>query len=172
MILQDIIFWVLSVAAIMAAFGVVFLNNIFRSALFLILVFLSFAGLYILLSAEFVAVVQLLVYVGAISILIIFALLITKNEKNSNLPIRVTIPAFFVVATFFVVVLFALNSLNKITNGTKHLSETIASEVLQDTSGWIGSLLVSNFVIPFEVVSILLLATLLGSLMLLRSHSK
>ena len=71
MILQDIIFWVLSVAAIMAAFGVVFLNNIFRSALFLILVFLSFAGLYILLSAEFVAVVQLLVYVGAISILII-----------------------------------------------------------------------------------------------------
>ena len=104
MILQDIIFWVLSVAAIMAAFGVVFLNNIFRSALFLILVFLSFAGLYILLSAEFVAVVQLLVYVGAISILIIFALLITKNEKNSNLPIKVTIPALFVVSTFFVVV--------------------------------------------------------------------
>ena len=103
MILQDIIFWVLAVAAIMAAFGVVFLNNIFRSALFLILVFLSFAGLYILLSAEFVAVVQLLVYVGAISILIIFALLITKNEKNSNLPIKVTIPALFVVSTFFVV---------------------------------------------------------------------
>jgi len=172
MILQDIIFWILSVSAIIAAFGVVFLNNIFRSALFLILVFLSFAGLYILLSAEFVAIVQLLVYVGAISILVIFALLITKNEKNSNLPIRVSIPAFFVVAMFFVVVLFALNSLNEITSSSKHLSETIASEVLQDTSGWIGSLLVSNFVIPFEVVSILLLATLLGSLMLLRNDPK
>ena len=71
MLFQDVIFWILGVVAIGAALGVVLIRDLFRAALLLVLVFVSVAGFYVMLNAEFLAVVQVLIYVGAISILII-----------------------------------------------------------------------------------------------------
>ena len=69
-------FWVLSFCTVISAIAVVQIQDLFRSALFLIVTFLGIAGLFVLLGAEFLAGVQLMVYVGAISVLIIFAILI------------------------------------------------------------------------------------------------
>ena len=73
MIVQDVIFWILSAMAVIAALGVVLVQDLFRAALLLIVVFMAVAGFFVLLSAEFLAVVQILIYVGAIAILIIFS---------------------------------------------------------------------------------------------------
>ena len=86
MLFQDVVFWILAVMAIVGALGVVLLPNLFRAALLLIVVFVAVAGMFILLSAEFLAVVQILIYVGAIAILIIFAVMLTRDVQRGNLP--------------------------------------------------------------------------------------
>ncbi len=88
-----IAFWILAAVAILAALGVVILRNVFRAALSLILCFLAVAGLYITLSADFLAAVQILVYVSAISVLIILAIMVTREVQQGNPSKRLRIPA-------------------------------------------------------------------------------
>jgi NADH-quinone oxidoreductase subunit J len=76
---SQVIFIILSAVALIGAVGVVTNRNLFRSALFLVLSFIGVAGFYVLLEAEFLAMVQILVYVGAISILIIFAVMLSRR---------------------------------------------------------------------------------------------
>ena len=92
-VVQDLAFWILSVVAIAAALGVVLVRDLFRSALLLAVVFISVAGFFVLLSAEFLAVVQVLIYVGAISVLFIFGIMLTRNVREGNVPNRLQIPA-------------------------------------------------------------------------------
>ena len=79
-----IAFWILAVVAVLAGIMVVTLKNVFRAALALILCFLTVAGLYITLSADFLAAIQILVYVGAISVLIILAILMTRDVQRGS----------------------------------------------------------------------------------------
>ena len=81
MLFQDVVFWFLAIAAIGAALGVVLVRDLFRAALLLIVVFIAVAGFFVLLNAEFLAVVQVLIYAGAISILIIFAVMLTPGRS-------------------------------------------------------------------------------------------
>ena len=104
---QDVIFWVLAVASVLAALGVVLLRDIFRAALLLVVVFLTVAGLFVMMNAEFLAVVQVLIYAGAIAILIIFAIMLTREVQQGNLPNRlqpaaVLFPSLLLVALVFV----------------------------------------------------------------------
>ena len=89
-LLVDVVFWALAALAAGAAFAVVQTRNLFRAALFLIVAFVAVAGLFVLLRAEFIAAVQVLIYVGAISVLIIFAILMTgggrKRQPGARLP--------------------------------------------------------------------------------------
>ena len=91
MLFQDVIFWFLGIVAIAAALGVVLTRDLFRAALLLIVVFVAVAGFFVMLSAEFLAVVQVLIYAGAISILIIFAVMLTRDVQQGNLPNRLQI---------------------------------------------------------------------------------
>ena len=93
MLFQDVVFWILTVTAVGAALGVVLIRDLFRAALLLIVVFGAVAGFFVLLSAEFLAVVQVLIYVGAIAILIIFAVMLTRDVQRGNMPNRLQIPA-------------------------------------------------------------------------------
>ena len=93
MLFQDIVFWILAVVAVGAALGVVLVKDLFRAALLLVVVFMAVAGFFVLLSAEFLAVVQVLIYAGAISILIIFAVMLTRDVQRGNLPNQLQIPA-------------------------------------------------------------------------------
>ena len=76
---SHVVFIILSAIALIGALGVVTTRNLFRAALFLVLSFIGVAGFYILLEAEFLAMVQILVYVGAIAILIIFAIMLSQR---------------------------------------------------------------------------------------------
>ena len=81
----EIAFWVLAVVGVVAALAVVLLRDVFRVALSLILCFLVVAGIYVTLSADFLAAVQVLIYVGAISVLIILAIMVTREVQQGSL---------------------------------------------------------------------------------------
>ena len=124
-------FWILAVVMIIAALGVVLLRNVFRAALSLILCFLMVAGLYITLSADFLAAVQILVYVGAISVLIILAIMMTREVQRGSPPNRLQFPAFVVTLLFFeVLVLTVINTPWQISS-TPPLAPTTAPHATQ-----------------------------------------
>ena len=104
----EIAFWILAVVGVVAALGVVLLRNVFRAALLLIVCFLATAGIYVTLSAAFLAVVQVLIYVGGISVLIILAIMLTREVQRGSPANRLRIPAFVVTVIFLGVVSFAL----------------------------------------------------------------
>ena len=81
---MDFIFWIIAIPMIISSLMVVLSTNLFRSALFLIFSFITVALIFILLRAEFLAIIEILVYVGAISVLIIFAILMTKNIDTGS----------------------------------------------------------------------------------------
>ena len=96
----------LSAAGVGGALGVVLVRDVFRAALLLVLVFMTVAGLFVLMSAEFLAVVQLLIYVGAVAILIVFAIMLTREVQQGNLPNRLQIPAVVLPALLLAALIY------------------------------------------------------------------
>lgn len=189
MLVQDIVFWILSLMAIVGSLGVVLVSNLFRAALLLILVFVAVAGMFILLSAEFLAVVQILIYVGAIAILIIFAVMLTRDVQRGNLPNRMHIPAAVFAALLFTALVAVAVETKWDFLPAEHQERVelvqvsavtiITDEVLNDEGlslqeqeeiqeSGLADLLISDYVLPFEAVSVLLLAALIGALVLVR----
>ena len=189
MLVQDIVFWILSLMAIVGSLGVVLVSNLFRAALLLILVFVAVAGMFILLSAEFLAVVQILIYVGAIAILIIFAVMLTRDVRRGNLPNRMHIPAAVFAALLFTALVAVAVDTKWDFLPAEHQERVelvqvsavtiITDEVLNDEGlslqeqeeiqeSGLADLLISDYVLPFEAVSVLLLAALIGALVLVR----
>ncbi len=105
---QEIAFWALSAAGVGGALGVVLVRDVFRAALLLVLVFMTVAGLFVLMSAEFLAVVQLLIYVGAVAILIVFAIMLTREVQQGNLPNRLHLPAGVLTALLLAALVFVV----------------------------------------------------------------
>ena len=189
MLVQDIVFWILSLMAIVGSLGVVLVSNLFRAALLLILVFVAVAGMFILLSAEFLAVVQILIYVGAIAILIIFAVMLTRDVQRGNLPNRMHMPAALFAALLFTALVAVAVDTKWDFLPAEHQERVelvqvsavtiITDEVLNDEGlslqeqeeiqeSGLADLLISDYVLPFEAVSVLLLAALIGALVLVR----
>src|SRR3989304_2377759 len=94
--MTTVAFWVLAVVGVGAALGVVFLRDIFRAALLLVLCFFTVAGIFITLNADFLAAVQVLIYVGAIAVLLLFAIMLTREVKRGNPFGRFSLPALLV----------------------------------------------------------------------------
>ena len=194
MLFQDIVFWVLSVLAIGASLGVVLVKDLFRAALLLVVVFIAVAGFFVLLSAEFLAVVQVLIYAGAIAILIIFAIMLTRDVQHGNLPNRFQIPAATLAAVLLaVLVAAAVDTKWDLLAGQEQSRaqavQTSAVRTLESPGDLAGleragfatedertaaqeaglaDLLIGDFVLPFEAVSLLLLAAVIGALALVR----
>ena len=190
MFFQDVVFWILTVTAVGAALGVVLVKDLFRAALLLIVVFMAVAGFFVLLSAEFLAVVQVLIYVGAIAILIIFAVMLTRDVQHGNLPNRLQIPAV-VFASLLLAALVTVavdtkwdfipadqqqrvdlvqtGSVTTLSSGDMTESGVTSQEdQSQVQSSGLADLLIGSYVLPFEAVSVLLLAALIGALALVR----
>ena len=173
----DIAFWVIAVSTIVAAVAVVQLRDLFRAALFLIVSFLGVAGMFVLLRAEFLAAVQVLIYVGAISVLIIFAILMTRDVEEGSPSNRLRIPAGVVAALFAAVAIFVAvstdwNLLETAVDGAALSDDAVekVGEVFSNTIPWIARLLIRDFVLAFEVASVLLLAAIIGALALVRER--
>ena len=192
MLFQDVVFWVLSVVAIAGAVGVVLVRDLFRAALLLALVFVTVAGFFVLMSAEFLATVQVLIYVGAISILFVFAVMLTRDVRRGNLPNRLQIPAVvlpaLLLASMVVTILatdwqFIPGDAQEKTDLVQTQSVSVVSQADLEGAGFasqeetldargagLADLLVGDFVLAFEAVSVLLLAALIGALALARGR--
>lgn len=162
----NIAFWIMAVAGIASAVAVVQMKDIFKSALFLALSLLVGAGFFVLLRAEFLAVVQVLIYVGAVSILIIFAILMTRDVQTGNPSNKMRWPAL-VLGGLLVVVFFGVIARAGWVTQPQVLPDQMGN-VYANSTTWIGRLLVRDFVLPFEVASVVLLAAIVGALALLR----
>jgi NADH-quinone oxidoreductase subunit J len=163
---QEVAFWIIAVAMAGAAIGVVRSNNVVHAALFLVVVFAGSAAQYILLLAEFVAWVQVLIYIGAIVVLFLFGVMLTrapmreeagKLDNSQRLASAVVSLFLFGVLTVFLVDGFGSDDV-KFDDSLVKLGSTAN----------IGDSIFRDYVIPFEVVSMLLLAALVGAVALAR----
>jgi NADH-quinone oxidoreductase subunit J len=158
---SSIIFWLLAIVSVGAALAVVVLRDVFRAAISLVLLFLTIAVIYVTLYADFLAVVQILIYVGAISILIIVAVMLTREVWHGSPPGKLRIPALVVSLLLLGTMVFTVVS-------TKW--ETSGEPPLQPTTAAIGTNLFSQggYILPVEISAVLLLAAILGAIVLMR----
>jgi len=160
---QLVSFGILAVMMIGAALGVVLLNNIVYSAFLLAAVFVSIAGMYILLNAGFVAAAQVVIYVGAVNVLILFAIMLVNKREDFKV-----IPKAWIrqVATAVVCAgLFGLLSVMVLSTPWSYSTEAIAGDT---ATVIIGQHFFSDFLLPFELASVLLLMALVGAIVLAR----
>jgi NADH-quinone oxidoreductase subunit J len=156
-----ITFWIMAVVIVAAALSVVFLRNVFRAALGLILCFIAVAGLYITLSADFLAAVQILVYVGAISVLIILAIMMTRDVQRGSRANKLEIPAAVVATVLLIILVYT------VTNTTWRIA---AQAPLSPTTIPLANKLFSEngFILPVEIGAVLLLAAIIGAIVITR----
>ena len=169
---QDVLFWLLAAISVAASILVLRFQDLFRAALMLVVTFGAMAGLFVLLNAEFLAVVQVLVYIGAIAVLIIFGVLLTQDIAVGNLNNKLRLPALtgaglVLVALVFVIVDTNWNLLEQ-TLSADSLAKV--EQVLSSTPEWLAGLLLQEWVLAFEAVSLLLLAAIIGAIVLVRER--
>lgn len=157
----DIAFWIMAVIVVIAALGVVFVRNIFRAALSLILCFITVAGLYVTLSADFLAVVQILVYVGAISVLIILAIMMTRDVQKGSPSNKMKLPAFIVAAVVLGIMIYTVTSTTWQVSSESPLTPTTAPLAMKLFSE-------SGFILPVEIAAIMILAAIIGAIVIAR----
>jgi NADH-quinone oxidoreductase subunit J len=140
---------------------VVSLRDVFRAALSLVLCFLTVAGIYITLSADFLAAVQVLIYVGGISVLILLAIMLTREVQQGSPSNKLRIPAFVVAIIFLGVMAFSLINTPWQVSTVPPIEPTTAALAgkLMSTGG---------FILPVEIAALLLLAAILGAIVLVR----
>lgn len=160
---QMIIFGLSSLITLGAALAVVTNKNILHSAFYLVLAFVGVAIIYVLLEAPFIAMVQVLIYIGAIAILIVFAIMLTRKISSDDLTQRNAqwILAALGAAGLFLVLGWIVYRVNW---------PVVKQVVPEDTITILGQELLSTYVIPFEIASVLLLAALVGSIIIGRER--
>jgi NADH-quinone oxidoreductase subunit J len=156
-------FYVFGLAALLGAIGVVTARRMLHNALFLVMALASVAAIYVLLSADFVAVVQVLVYVGAIVILLLFAVMLTP--QSVELPATASMGQQ-VAAGGVAAVLFALIAAAVVTGPWQQSNTPLNAP----TSEALGNALLTTYVFPFELVSLVLLVGMVGALLLAREN--
>ncbi len=157
----DLIFYAFAAVTIVSAVGVVFSRSILYAAFSLLFTFFGVAALYVLLSADFIAITQILLYVGGILVLIIFGIMLTSKVNN----VEVKRGIFHVVPAVLVVGAIAGTLIGVMTT-TRWPSANY--QPYQETARPIGALLMTQFVLPFELASILLLVALIGAVIIAR----
>jgi len=161
---QLICFLILSSIIVIGSLGVVLLESIVYSAFLLGGVFMSVAGLYLLLNASFVAAAQVLVYVGAINVLILFAIMLV-NKKEDLKPIKYLNSRKLISSTICITLLSLLLRVDL--SNTWIISDPKLS-IGEESTVRLGEHLFSDYLLPFEVASVLLLMAMIGAIVLAR----
>jgi NADH-quinone oxidoreductase subunit J len=164
--LYTISFYLFAVLALVSAIIVVFSRNIVRAAFALMITLLSVAAFYILMMADFVGIVQLLLYVGGILVLILFGVMLTNRQisvdiRESSIQ---TLPAVIITATIGGILAGAIWT----TAWPVHQQE----KALEATAPVIGEMFLTTYLLPFEVASVLLLVALVGAALIARRERK
>ena len=160
-LLSQIVFYFFAVLTVGSAAVVVFARSLIRSAFALLFTFFGVAALYAYLGADFLAATQMVIYVGGILVLILFGIMLT--HKLYDLKIKTAsvqlVPAVIAVVAVFAVLAFFMLRTQWFRSGSTLSGPTTAS---------IGDLLMQDFILPFEVASVLLLLALIGAAMIVR----
>jgi NAD(P)H-quinone oxidoreductase subunit 6 len=163
--LSTAVFYLVAILTVGSALIVAFSRNIIYSAFSLLGTFAGVAGLYVFLGADFVAGVQLLIYVGGILVLILFAVMLTHRITDVEITNRAAgrIPALIITGLFIYLLIQTVRQ----TPWVK-----VKEIVYQPTTAKIGDLFLENYLLPFELASLVLLAALIGAVVLSRKEIK
>src|SRR5579864_5743566 len=172
--LATLLFWIIAIVMVGSALLVVGMRNIVHSALALVVVFAMAAGIYLLLNAEFIAIVQILIYAGAVTILILFALMLTRTQNlrtDSNPTNRQWWLAAIISTLVGAGIIFAVTLSNYAHvpgSGTAYGSASCT--LPPNNVVYIGQLLYSptcySYVLPFEIASLVLLVAIVGAIVI------
>ena len=161
MTVQEVAFLIVAVLGSVAAVRMVTSNNVIHAALYLVVTLMSVAAAYLLLAAEFLAMVQILIYVGAIVVLLLFSLMLTRAPigrdtlDNQQRGIAAVVGIGILLGLVFL--LQGAFGGKKITPAPTHTAQ-------------VGASLFRGYVLPFEIVSVLLLAALVGAVVIARKE--
>jgi NADH-quinone oxidoreductase subunit J len=162
---QNIAFYIIAAVMVVAALRVVTTKNVVHAALYLVAVLVGIAGQFILLGAEFIAATQLLVYVGAIVVLFLFGIMLTRAQLGKDPDVDGSNAqkwsGGFVALILLVVMGYAIY-------GTEGMSDVELVEERVQTVSQVSDSIFSTYIVPFEAVSVLLLAALIGAIVLAR----
>lgn len=160
--LFDIVFYCFAFFSLAGGVVVVFSRNIMYAAFALLFAFFGIAGFYVLLHADFLAVTQVLIYIGGILVLMLFGVMLTNKVVNVDMKTGTlqTVPAMIVAAVVG-------GSLAGIFYSTWSTTEASAPVMVTSTPG-IGTLLMTSYLLPFEIASVILLVALVGAAMVAR----
>jgi NADH-quinone oxidoreductase subunit J len=159
----NLVFYLIAVVAIVAAIGVVTVPNVVHAALFLILALFGVAGFYILLSSEFLALVQVLIYAGAVSTLILFGLMLTRGSELPTVPVGGQWPLALLAAGAFGV---AVSTAVIDSRWPRDVGEVTTVSI-----NTLGAVLFRDWLLPFEVVSVVLLVALIGAIVISKQEA-
>lgn len=173
--LPTVLFWIIAIILVVSALLVVGLRNIVHSAIALVVLFGMAAGIYLLLNAEFIAIVQILIYAGAVTILILFALMLTRTinlRGDSNPNNRQWVVAAIISTIVGLAIIFAvtLGQYSTATSSKGIAYGTSACPLPPNNVVYIGQLLYSptcySYVLPFEIASLVLLVAIVGAIVI------
>jgi NADH-quinone oxidoreductase subunit J len=156
-----IAFWILAVLTIAAAIGVVTQKNVFRAALSLIVCLVMIAGIFVLLSADFLAGAQILIYIGAISVVLILAIMFTHQLSRGSPSNRLRWPAILIALAFAGLTAFAVLKTTWKISPAEPLNSTVPALAQQLFSQ-------NGFILPLEITGVLLLAVIIGAIVIAR----
>jgi len=159
----EILFWFLSALALFSALMVLVSKNPVHSVLWLIVVFFAISGHYILLNAQFLAIVNLIVYAGAIMVLFLFVIMLmnlnneTEPQRNSMIKLAGVVAGCLLLT----VMVSAVRSAGEINNSTATMSEGDIGLIEN-----LGKVLFTQYVVPFEISSVLFLSAMVGAVVI------
>jgi NADH-quinone oxidoreductase subunit J len=157
----EILFWLLSFIAISCALGVVFSRNPVNSVLFLIGMFFAISGHYILMNAQFLAVVNIIVYAGAIMVLFLFVIMLMNLNADAE-PQKSKLVQFAAVISGGILFLVLLAAIKDSPTTASFDRQPSASGLIEN----LGTTLFTRYVLPFEISSILFLSAMIGAMVI------
>lgn len=159
-------FWLLSAITIGGCLMVLVARNLLHALVFLVLAFLGMAGLFLTLSADFIAVAQILIYAGSIAVLMVFAIMLTPLAARDNANSLYVLPAL--ASGLGIAALIGFVAID--TPWPELRGDALAQNDPVTTVAAIGDLLLGRYVLPFEVASVLLFFALLGAIVLVHER--
>ena len=157
----DLVFYIFAALAVASAIAVIVVRDIFKAALCLILLFMTVAGIYLLLHADFLAIIQILIYVGAISILLIVAIMLTRDARQGQPLGKMKYLAAVVSFLLLGAILFCVLNVTFAQPDNAPLNETIKP---------LGKALFGDpgYLLTVEIAAVLLLSAILGAIAVIR----
>ncbi len=172
--LEALLFIIMGVIIIICAGGVVFQKNPIYSAIFLIQTMVSLAVLYVLLHAQFIAVVQVMVYAGAVMVLFVFVIMLLNIDKIDEEMGKDRLIFQKATAIFFGLLLFVVIGIVTLKPAIQGIKGEYTPEKMSEIGNTqlVGKLLFTDYIFPFEIASILLFAAVIGAIILAKKGLK